>query len=414
VAQFTADLNNDGKWDLIANYQVALGNGDGTFTVLPSFFGYQTGQVADWNGDGIPDLFVAYAPSSQIASTGILLGKGDGTFGSLIDVPTTGRLTNLVMGGLAPVVAADMDGDSKLDLVFDEIGNGVAFLANTTPSGFALAATPLSPSSVAAGTSVTSAVNITRSFGFTGNVMLACSGLPTGAACQFTPAMIPSGSNNSTLTVTTMGVAAGSYPIVIQGANGSLSSGKTLTLVVQGTPDFSAGAAPASATVTAGQNASYTVTLTPIDGFSGSVAVSCSGAPAKATCSTSVSSITLDGTDAAPVTVSVTTTAPTTSLAPGAPPALPPTRYVPFLFGSIAALLGLLAVMLRGKPERTRFRLGFAAVVILIAGIGIGCGGGGGGGGTTTPGTPTGTYTLTLTATSGSTSHTTTMQLIVQ
>jgi hypothetical protein len=49
------------------------------------------------------------------------------------------------------------------------------------------------------------------------------------------------------------------------------------------TPDFAISAAPASQTVTAGNSASYTVTITPSGGFNASVTLSASGAPSGAT-----------------------------------------------------------------------------------------------------------------------------------
>ena len=75
-----ADVNNDGKPDLLANDYVLLGNGDGTFQSAQT---YSSGESALWfmtggdiTGDRKSDI-VTVNNDSQIA---VLLGNGDGTF----------------------------------------------------------------------------------------------------------------------------------------------------------------------------------------------------------------------------------------------------------------------------------------------------------------------------------------------
>jgi uncharacterized protein (DUF2141 family) len=82
VADVTGDLNNDGKPDLFG-IQTALGNGDGTFTILPlPVTQYGPLQVADFNGDGKLDLLVAYtlfSTSVHFVHIAVPQGNGDGT-----------------------------------------------------------------------------------------------------------------------------------------------------------------------------------------------------------------------------------------------------------------------------------------------------------------------------------------------
>jgi hypothetical protein len=79
-----ADVNGDGKPDLVANVgnstlDTALGNGDGTFsaavtTDISAIAQPDSAVLLDVNNDGKPDLIVAGG------TLGVFLGNGDGTF----------------------------------------------------------------------------------------------------------------------------------------------------------------------------------------------------------------------------------------------------------------------------------------------------------------------------------------------
>jgi len=74
-------------------------------------------------------------------------------------------------------------------------------------------------------------------------------------------------------------------------------------------PDFAAAVSPASKTITAGESAIFTASLSPGGGFNGTVKWTCTGAPRAATCTVSPSSVALDGSNNANSTVTITTTA---------------------------------------------------------------------------------------------------------
>jgi tRNA A-37 threonylcarbamoyl transferase component Bud32 len=111
-----AYLNHDGVLDLVAtsttsnDVTVLLGQGDGTFQVKGSFtvgFGNSGVVAADLNGDGIPDLATSNFLSHDIS---VLLGDGKGNFNAATTIDLG---PNTLPSG---VVVADFNGDGTPDL----------------------------------------------------------------------------------------------------------------------------------------------------------------------------------------------------------------------------------------------------------------------------------------------------------
>jgi hypothetical protein len=128
---FVADLNHDGKPDLVTPEQVLLSHGDGTFTVQPGPGpdGRRIEAVGDVTGDGVPDLLVMRFDhinpfdGSAVYALVVYQGKGDGTFQQAtvspnFDLPTVGTL-------------ADLTGDGRLDF----IGGGTMSVALANADG---------------------------------------------------------------------------------------------------------------------------------------------------------------------------------------------------------------------------------------------------------------------------------------
>ncbi len=111
------ELNLDGRPDLLLTntyrdtVYVGLGNGDGTFTLVPNVFegvlflsGALTADSADINGDGLPDLIAAGGRSNLY----VRLGKGDGTFGPGGNFGPDNSPSALAAG--------DFNGDGRVDV----------------------------------------------------------------------------------------------------------------------------------------------------------------------------------------------------------------------------------------------------------------------------------------------------------
>jgi hypothetical protein len=120
------DLNNDGFPDLTtvnevsADLRVFLNLGDGSglysdFLEPGTEIGIEASpnDSADFNNDGNADLCVSATASESVW---IVLGNGDGTFGSTQEIPVGGEPHG--------VVALDFDGDGDLDVVNANRGTG--------------------------------------------------------------------------------------------------------------------------------------------------------------------------------------------------------------------------------------------------------------------------------------------------
>lgn len=186
--------------------------------------------------------------------------------------------------------------------------------------------------------------------------------------------------------------------VTITGTSGALVESTTIALTVNA-PPFVIGGGSSSINIVPGATTgnTATITVTPANGFTGTVNLTCSISPAAAsdpaTCSLSPNSVTITGAGAQTATLTIFTTADSTA----------ENQLKKLLWPSAGTALALLLI---GLPRRRRNWLAMLGVLLLFVAFGaIGCGGGGGssgGGSGGNAGTTPGTYTVTVSGTSGS------------
>ena len=134
-------------------------------------------------------------------------------------------------------------------------------------------------------TSEASTFQVTASGSFTGTVALSCpAGLPTGATCGFSPSSSVSPTSSSPVTVTLTVTAAAGTPVggpvlvTLSAVTAGAPSAKTQTFsltVTAPVPDFTIAVMATPNTTGVGQNVTWNGTLTAVDGYSGSVTLTC-------------------------------------------------------------------------------------------------------------------------------------------
>ena len=448
------DFNGDNHLDIAVNsstnmIRVLLGNGDGTFQ-SPASYSTGTGPVAlavaDFNGDNRFDLVVANAGSGTVS---VLLGNGDGTFQSHVDY---------AIGGTPQGVAvADFDADGKADLAVPSLQPGVALLLGNGDGTFQSAmfddaGSPFGPTGLASGDfngdgKSDLIVDFLISVGgfpltshYRGDLLLGNGdgtfqliagvvALQHGSVSQADfngdghldlvqpQGLVWAGNGDGTFqTAVTFSVGSSPSGVAVADVDRNKSpdiivtnSGDNTISVVANKvgADFSISASPVSpSTLSSGQSAASTISLTQLNAFANLVSLTCAVQPAQQSapaCSLSSSSVTFDASGKGSATLTITASVSAASLK-----SLPSSLGRALLsfpvagFGFLGTGIGLGLWRKKGVLGILLGALLFSDLMMLL-----GCGGGRGSAKSTA-------YTVTVIGASGATQHSAAVSVTVQ
>jgi sugar lactone lactonase YvrE len=277
-------------------------------------------------------------------------------------------------------------------------------------------------------------ITSTQSVTLTAKVASAATGTPTGSVVfkdGTTTLSTVTLDASATATYSTSTLAVGTHSITASyggdtNFTGSQSASVSVTVAAPPSPDFTVAAAPAALTLKQGQTGQTTFTLTPTNGFTGTISLTCTGLPAGSTCTFNPASITADGSNKAVIsTLSITTTGTNTGTITSSLRRESPSDPIPAgLFFLPSTLLAALLWIQRKKLSSNAIQL---LMLLVLASGALAIAGCSGGSSPQTPPTtptqpttptptPTGSYQVSIVAASSGTagtSHNTAFALTV-
>ncbi len=344
------------------------------------------------------------APGQQVTVTATVTGASPTGNVSFISSGTTLGTAVLINGVAALQFSLPAIGTFPITANYAGDTNNNASTSNAVPLTIALVQSKTSLAVSATNANLNQQLNLTATItgvNPTGSVTFVSGTATLGTATV----------SNGIATLPYSFTAAGTYPVVANyaGDSANLASTSNSVSVVVIAPDFTISASPSSATITAGQSASTTLTVTPIGGYSATLHFSCGTLPAGAACTFTPASLTPANGAAATVGLTVSTTAPGSVAARGT------------FDRDLSAIAWAGVIFLAFSPKRMwrmNQLLKHSCLMLLLIGALVSLSGCSSSSPAPpkNPGTPTGAQTITVTAadSSGNLSHPINFQVTVQ
>jgi hypothetical protein len=393
------EVDTNGIITTVAGNQQFGYSGDGAAATSAKLNG-----PTDVRVDAARNLYIADSSNNLVRKVNVAgtisTIAGNGNFGYAGD---GGLATAMQFAGLTAVV---LDGNSNLFVA--DTGNSVIRRVKVDTTALDFGTVTVGQSSVQKQVTVSNTgaaalhiSSIVASANFA--VQSTCSTsapITPGADCFLNISFVPIAIGVVTGTVTVSDDSAGSPHVVTVSGQGTIAAN----------PDFAISLSAPSLSVGKESSVHLTATITPSQGFTGNIALACSGLPSHATCSFAPSPVHADGSNT-PLASTVTISTGVTNVA-GLQHGDGQT-YLAAVTGVFSTgLLGFIflpGARRRVQSKRSRIIQTVLLMTLLCAGL-VGCGTLGG----KTSTTPPGSYTVTVSASSGNVSHSATFNLTVQ
>ncbi|MGA1984063.1 MAG: FG-GAP-like repeat-containing protein [Acidobacteriaceae bacterium] len=249
VAYYNANFNSIGAGPVAPNnVYIWWGNGDGTFNQTPLVLdlsrNYYLGQVADMNGDGLPDLVL-----SDGSLVSIIYNQGSRSFGTVN--PNTGLYASeqhfLAGQGINSLSLVNLSAGSLPSLI---AANGGATISNALALGGGTASSISLPANPDVNTGgITVLINDITTLPVTGTLVASPEPSNVGATFTLTATITPvSGSTAPAGSVTfSIDGSTASCPVATLAPGGGASLSSTATCVIPAGNTYASGVHPISA-----------------------------------------------------------------------------------------------------------------------------------------------------------------------
>ena len=394
----------------VATYVLTAGNVGTSYTLSASFaasgnYGASASTAQTLTVTAISTTTTLAALSSSTAVSGSTV-----TLSATVTPAVAGETVSFLNGtATLGMGTTNASGVATYVLTAGNVGTTYTLSASFAASGNYAASASTSQALTVTAIATTTTLGLSQTTTYPGGTVVLTATLTpavSGATITFLngTATLGSGTTNALGVATytlTAGAAGTSYTLSASFAAAgnyapSVSSSQTLT--VASTP-VNLTASASTISVAPGSFGTITLTIAPVGGFAGAVALTCSSPVSYVTCAVVPSSVTLNGTTTATATGTISVATTTASLE----------RSHNSIMLAMFAPLGLLGLALGSRKRRSRMQRVALMLVLAVCGVAAGdlisgCGSSGGGGTA-----PSGSQVVTFTSTAGGASQTATV-----